>query len=87
MAEQFLTLPARKMNERGQCCGRKPLVYKRPSLYHFCTRCDAKYNERGEQIQNHAWIANADGTFTSAYPDDPRFDYIAAAKRAQSHAG
>ena len=43
------------MNEKGQCCGRKPLVYKRDGHY-FCIRCDRAYRiDTRQQINNWAW--------------------------------
>jgi len=44
--------PAKQLNEKGQCCGRKPLVYKRKKKL-FCTRCDASFDiETGQQIES-----------------------------------
>lgn len=57
----------KQLNERGQCCGRKPLVYKRPPAHLFCFRCDAAYDPlTGRQIEN--WAYRADGT--PKYPVD-----------------
>ena len=43
------------LDEKGRCCGRKPLVYKRPPL-RFCFRCERAYAlEENEQIPNWAW--------------------------------
>jgi len=51
-----------KLDEKGRCCGRKPIDYKggawnsphRPQK--FCPRCDRSYDrETGEQIENWAW--------------------------------
>ena len=56
-----------KLDEKGRCCGRKPLDYKggswrsprRPQK--FCTRCCRAYNrETGEQIENWAWETNGE---------------------------
>lgn len=47
---------ARKLlDEKGRCCGRKPIVYKRiPHL--FCTRCYASFDvDTWDQIENWAW--------------------------------
>jgi len=50
------------LDEKGRCCGRKPIQYKggawnspaRPQL--FCPRCDRAYHpETEEQIENWAW--------------------------------
>lgn len=49
------------LNERGQCCGRKPLIYKRPHHYLYCTRCSASLNPvTGKQEPNWAWEADGD---------------------------
>jgi len=63
----------KKLDEKGRCCGRKPLVYKRrqgllnPSGL-FCCRCDRHFDpETGEQIENFAWILK-DGEFVERDP-------------------
>lgn len=72
-----MSQPARRLDELGRCCGRKPIHYKgkrystpehpRPSK--FCHRCDRAYDpETGEQIGNWAYRPNPDGTFTMKYP-------------------
>lgn len=55
------------IDEKGRCCGRKPLHYKGGSWRYdgppqlFCTRCDRSYNpETKEQQANWAW-AKVDG--------------------------
>lgn len=61
------TFPARRLNARNQCCGRKPLVYKRPP-HLFCHRCCASYDPAtGQQIANWAWLA-AESGFVPKYP-------------------
>jgi hypothetical protein len=54
------------LDEKGRCCGRKPLVYK--SRFHkggpqkFCFKCDRAYTlETGEQIENWAWMKDNNG--------------------------
>lgn len=49
------------LDEKGRCCGRKPMVYK-SGIYspggpqRYCPRCDRAYDlETGEQISNWAW--------------------------------
>jgi len=55
----------KRLNERGQCCGRKPIVYKRAPAHLFCPRCDAAYDPAtGMQIEN--WAYRADGTLKRA---------------------
>lgn len=48
-------LAPQKLNDKGQCCGRKPLVYKREGIL-FCPRCDAAFDPAtGRQIDNWAY--------------------------------
>lgn len=53
-------LPMRHLDDKGRCCGRKPLVYRRP-LHQFCPRCCADYNMAGQQIPNWAWLETPGG--------------------------
>lgn len=47
-----------KLDERGRCCGRKPLVYKRDAKL-FCPRCDRAFDlSTGEQVANWAYMAD-----------------------------
>lgn len=63
----FIVKP-RHLNEQGQCCGRKPLLYKRPHHHFFCTRCCAEFDApTGAQIANWAWHKKTDG-FEPEYP-------------------
>jgi hypothetical protein len=54
-------LAAQQLDDKGRCCGRKPLVYKRfQSAGHpagrFCVRCDRCYDlQSGDQIPNWAY--------------------------------
>ena len=64
------SIAARRLNERGQCCGRKPLPYKggphgRGEKRHkFCDRCNRAFHfDTGEQIENWAYKADGDGYF------------------------
>lgn len=52
-----------KLDDKGRCCGRKLLVYKRPVFHHFCCRCDRSFNREGLQIDNWAWEKTATGEF------------------------
>ena len=46
----------KSLDAKGRCCGRKPLLYKRPTPSLFCTRCDRAYSvDKGEQIANWAY--------------------------------
>lgn len=59
--------PARRLDERGRCCGRKPIPY-RTTRHWFCDRCDRAYAmPSGEQIANWAWFKRDDG-FEATYP-------------------
>ena len=52
-----------KLNEKGQCCGRKPLVYKRQGIK-FCPSCDRDFDiNTGEQRPNFAWVKSDAGEF------------------------
>lgn len=56
------------LNKKGQCCGRKPLVYKtsRVSTYphRFCPKCDRSYElDSDKQIENYFWEKNEEGIF------------------------
>ena len=42
---------AKHLDDKGRCCGRKPIVYKSTQLL-FCSRCGADYNMAGEQVPN-----------------------------------
>ena len=56
------TPTVKRLNERGQCCGRKPIVYKRPHHHLVCTRCDAYFDPTtGEQIESWAYVKVNDG--------------------------
>lgn len=60
--------PARKLDDKGRCCGRKPLVYKRERK-RFCPHCNRAYGlETGDQIPNWAWLA-VEGGFVPKYPE------------------
>ena len=50
-----------RLDNKGRCCGRKPLVYRGRNTtstgpHRFCARCDRAYDlEENEQIPNWAW--------------------------------
>lgn len=56
-----------KLDEKGRCCGRKPIDYKgswRSIPQKFCPRCCRAFSrETGEQIDNWAWKKGSDGEF------------------------
>ena len=48
--------PKARLDAKGRCCGRKPLVYKSPPPHRFCIRCDRAYHLiKNQQIENWAW--------------------------------
>ena len=57
------------LDDKGRCCGRKPLVYKRDRPdgvsggFLFCFRCDRAYSPEGQQINNWAWRGTSSGEF------------------------
>lgn len=65
------------LNEKGQCCGRKPIVYKRPHRF-FCTRCCAEFDPSGEQVGNWAWQADGKDYVATS----PTHDYARAPVRS-----
>ena len=51
-----------RLDDKGRCCGRKPIVYKRKAEY-YCARCHRVFDiDSGEQIQSWAYLAT-DGGF------------------------
>ena len=68
-----------RLDDKGRCCGRKPLVYKRsrgwdqrPGPYRFCTICDRAYEfDRPEQIANWAYEA-CEGGFLRRNPSSDK---------------
>lgn len=57
--------PSKSLDDKGRCCGRKPLIYKVPTFRRFCSRCGREFNRDRQQVENWAWAKNEDGTFTS----------------------
>ena len=62
------------LDELGRCCGRKPLVYKRPSHSFFCHRCNRSYDATGRQIQNWAYSLDPSGCYERQRPLQPGAD-------------
>jgi hypothetical protein len=57
-----LSVP-QNLDDKGRCCGRKPIVYKR-ECRRFCDRCDRSYHfYQGFQVDNWAWKRRPDGQF------------------------
>lgn len=57
-----------KLDDKGRCCGRKPMRYVgRYAIggpHRYCPRCDRAYDiDENEQISNWAWKPNAKGIF------------------------
>lgn len=58
------TISKKWLDEKGRCCGRKPILYKRPqdtyvnfAPYLYCPRCDAAFDPNIKcQVDNWAWI-------------------------------
>lgn len=49
------------LDDRGRCCGRKPMRYQHTPRF-FCPRCDAAYDiETGAQIENWAFERSPNG--------------------------
>lgn len=72
-----VTPTVKRLNERGQCCGRKPLVYKRDHFL-FCSRCRAYFDPTtGEQIKGGGYI-KVNGGFVLEYDEDTdsKFDPV-----------
>ena len=62
------------INPKGQCCGRKPLDYKRGANttlqrpFLFCDRCGRAYDRQTkEQIENWAWRKTDEGFERTAF--------------------
>ena len=49
-----------KIDGKGRCCGRKPIVYKRSIHHTFCCRCHRAHDPQGNQIDNWAWTVTGD---------------------------
>ena len=69
------------LDDKGRCCGRKPLAYKRPTHHFYCTRCNAQFDaQTGRQQANWAWVQ--DGyAFVATHPTS---DYARRAMEAAS---
>lgn len=51
------------LDDKGRCCGRKPVVYKREGR-RFCTRCEKSFNlATGQQVANWAYRVDGDEAF------------------------
>jgi hypothetical protein len=45
-----------RLNDKGRCCGRKPIVYRGSNPRLFCCRCDREFDPAtGDQRENWAW--------------------------------
>lgn len=55
------------LDQRGRCCGRKPITYRRERRL-FCDRCNASFDtDTGRQAENWAWRADGDA-FIATHP-------------------
>lgn len=61
--------PTAKLNDKGRCCGRKPMVYKTRHdsfasvvPYKWCPRCGRSFDPAtGLQVENSEWREFEDG--------------------------
>jgi hypothetical protein len=77
------------LDERGRCCGRKPVPYKRPARL-FCSRCCRQYAPTtGLQEPNWAWLSDGTNGFRSRYPDHDytELPYLRATRPSPPEAG
>ena len=51
-----------KLDEKGRCCGRKPIVYKRKSVL-FCPRCDRVYSIFTKEQRENYFYKFVNGDF------------------------
>lgn len=58
--ERYEFTPQAFLDEKGRCCGRKPLVYKRPSFHYFCCKCSRDFGADGSQYGNWAYVKDGD---------------------------
>lgn len=57
-----------RLDNKGRCCGRKPIEYKRYGGHHlFCHRCDREYNPL-TGIQQANWAYDEEGNRRRQYP-------------------
>jgi len=61
-----------QLDSKGRCCGRKPLVYKRPVPRLFCVRCNREFDPTtGGQVENWAWKWEWDKLVKRETRDEP----------------
>jgi hypothetical protein len=76
---QPATRSVARLDEQGRCCGRKPLVYKRPHHRLYCPKCSAEIDPvTGIQQANWAWVADGDAFVATS----PTADYAAARRQS-----
>lgn len=68
ISPELLVKLMQKLDDKGRCCGRKPIHYKgryAPGGPHkYCSRCDRAFDiDTGEQINNWAWKVGSNGIF------------------------
>ena len=74
-----MTPETKCLTPNSRCCGRKPIIYKRPP-HLFCCRCNAAFDPvSGVQIANWAYVKAPDGGFVRA-----RQSAVAALKEGQT---
>lgn len=59
-----------RLDDKGRCCGRKPIFYKGGSWrsppqspMHFCCDCSREFGPDGKQRPNWAWMETSAGVF------------------------
>ena len=73
------SMPA-KLDVEGRCCGRKPMVYKRP-YRQFCPRCDREFSVLGKQQTNWRYKSTMNGALFVR--EDPVANPAVSAKRTE----
>lgn len=64
-----------KLDEKGRCCGRKPIFYKggswrspKEAPMHFCGECCREFGPDGVHRESWAWKRDANGELQPATP-------------------
>ena len=71
--------PAVQLDDKGRCCGRKAMVYMRPSPYRFCPRCNRQFDfTTGDQVQNWSYKADRGGFYCDVAVNVPVSQRIVA---------
>lgn len=77
------SIPDAMLDDRGRCCGRKPISYKRTGHW-FCDRCSRSYAmATSRQIPNWAWNATPGGYYPTYPEQEPYRTMLAQAIEAR----